>query len=65
MVSTSQRIITLFADLVFVPQNEYKMQVISKKCVINYWNITPLTTLFSVETLTLNIKTNKFRKLIG
>ncbi len=30
MVSTSQMIVTLFADLVFVPQNEYKMQVISK-----------------------------------
>jgi hypothetical protein len=30
MVSTSQKIVTLFADLVFVPQNEYKMQVISK-----------------------------------
>jgi hypothetical protein len=30
MVSTFQRIVTIFVDFMFTPQNEYKMQVVNK-----------------------------------
>jgi hypothetical protein len=64
MVSNSQRIVTLSAYLVFAPQNEYRMQVVSKNMcnqLVEHYNSNKL---FNVETLTLNIKTSKFRKLI-
>jgi hypothetical protein len=65
MVTTSQRIITLSIDLVLAPQNEYKMQVVSKNTCNQLVEHYSLTTLFSVEARTFNIKASKFRKLIG